>query len=75
MNTRDTAVRVRGVRGVPKYNTVPVPALPVLETLRVFPYPCGTLVPAVPVLEAPRVNPLAAFGAVNAIICIILSQY
>ena len=43
MNTRDTAVRVRGVRGVPKSNTVPVPALPVLETPRVFLYPCRTL--------------------------------
>ena len=44
MNTRDTAVRVHSVRGVPKSNTVPVPALPVLETLRVFPYPCRTLI-------------------------------
>jgi hypothetical protein len=44
MNTRDTAVWVRGVHGVPKSNTVPVPALPVLETPQVFPYPCGTLV-------------------------------
>ena len=26
--------------GVPKSTTVPVPALPVLETPRVFPYPC-----------------------------------
>jgi hypothetical protein len=43
VNTRDTAVRVHGVRGVPKSNTVPVPALPVLEIPRVFPYPCGTL--------------------------------
>jgi hypothetical protein len=42
-NTRNTAVRVHGMRGVPKSNTVPVPALPVLETPRVFPYPCGTL--------------------------------
>jgi len=42
-NTRNTAVRVRGVRGVPKSNTVPEPVLPVLETLRVLPYPCGTL--------------------------------
>ena len=27
-------------RGVPKSTTVPVPALPILETPRVFPYPC-----------------------------------
>ena len=42
-NTRNTAVRVRGVRGVPKSYTVPEPVLPVLETPRVSPYPCGTL--------------------------------
>ena len=42
-NTRNTAVRVRGVRGVPKSYTVPEPVLPVLETPRVLPYPCGTL--------------------------------
>jgi hypothetical protein len=29
--------------GVPKCNTVPVPAVPVLEEPRVYPYPCGTL--------------------------------
>jgi hypothetical protein len=29
--------------GVPKPNTLPVPALPVLENPRVFPYPCPTL--------------------------------
>jgi hypothetical protein len=28
---------------VPKCNTVPVPALPVWEEPRVYPYPCGTL--------------------------------
>ena len=28
---------------MPKSTTVPVPALPVLENPRVFPYPCGTL--------------------------------
>ena len=33
MNTRDTAVQVRGVRGVPKSNTVPVPVLPVFRTV------------------------------------------
>ena len=42
-NTRNTAVRVRGVRGVPISDTVPEPVLPVLETPRVLPYPCGTL--------------------------------
>src|SRR5713101_5821472 len=36
-------VRVAVCRGVPKSTTVPVPAIPVLETLRVFPYPCLTL--------------------------------
>ena len=29
--------------GVPKSTTVPVPVLPILETLRVFPYLCRTL--------------------------------
>jgi hypothetical protein len=29
--------------GVPKCTTIPVPALPVLETLRVYPYPWQTL--------------------------------
>jgi hypothetical protein len=29
--------------GVSKVKTVPVPALPVLEEPRVYPYPCGTL--------------------------------
>ena len=29
--------------GVPKSTTVPVPTLPVLENLWVFPYPCQTL--------------------------------
>jgi hypothetical protein len=36
-------VRVAVCRGMPKSNTVPVPATPVLETPRVFPYPCQTL--------------------------------
>ena len=31
-------------RGVPKSNTVPVPAEPVLEAPRVNPYPCESLV-------------------------------
>ena len=43
-NTRNTAVRVHGVRSVPKSYTIPEPVLPVLETPRVSPYPCGTLV-------------------------------
>jgi hypothetical protein len=29
--------------GVPKSTTVPIPALPVLETPQVYPYPCSTL--------------------------------
>ena len=28
---------------MPNSNTIPIPALPVLETPRVFSYPCGTL--------------------------------
>jgi len=43
VNTRDTAGTGTVCHGVPKIKTVPVPALPVLETPRVFPYPCGTL--------------------------------
>src|ERR1700720_2341476 len=42
-NTHNTAVWVRGVRGVPKSYTIPEPVLPVLETPRVSPYTCGTL--------------------------------
>ena len=34
------------MRGVPKSDTVPEPVLPVLETPRVLPYPCGTLLVA-----------------------------
>jgi hypothetical protein len=43
VHTRDTAVRVRGVSRCAKSKTVPVPALPVLETPRVYPYPWQTL--------------------------------
>jgi hypothetical protein len=41
-HTRNTAVRVHGIRGVPKSNTIPEPVVPVLETPRVLPYPYGT---------------------------------
>jgi hypothetical protein len=40
VGTRDTAVRVCGYARCPNLVTVPVPAEPVLETPRVFPYPC-----------------------------------
>ena len=36
-------VWVRGVRSVPKSDTIPKPMLPILETPWVLPYPCGTL--------------------------------
>jgi hypothetical protein len=43
VNTRNTAVQVAVCRGVPKTRTVPVPGVPVLETLRVYPHLCSTL--------------------------------
>jgi hypothetical protein len=43
VNTRDTAGTGTVCHGVPKIKTVPVPTLPVLETPRVFLYPCRTL--------------------------------
>jgi hypothetical protein len=36
-------VRVAVCCGVPKFSTVPVPAIPILEALRVYPYLCETL--------------------------------
>ena len=38
--------------GVPKFTTIPIPAVPVLETLWVFPYPCDTLVTLQPIAQA-----------------------
>ena len=44
VNTRDTIYGYAVCHGVPKSNTIPVPAVPVLEAPWVNPYPCGTLV-------------------------------
>ena len=47
-------------RGVSKVKTVPVPAIPVLEEPRVYPYPCGTLVS--PELQSVDLKPYITKG-------------
>ena len=44
MNTHNTMGMGTVCYGVPKIKTILIPALPILETPQVFPYPCGTLV-------------------------------
>jgi hypothetical protein len=57
VNTRDTAYGYVVCHGVPKSDTVAVPALPVLETPQVYPYPNTSLITAQS--EFARVDKLA----------------
>jgi hypothetical protein len=55
VSTRDTAVRVHGYARCLNLVTTPAPAEPVLETPRVYPYPCQSLDLPLAGFEIPKI--------------------